>query len=353
MDILAVVSDKRLARRVVHALREMRCVVVGDLDAAEGHLRQHAVDVVVAMRELRDGVATDLLDGVATSPTVPLVVLAEDSHERQAVEVMKAGASDYLTLTPKSLAALPHIVVAARREFALQERARTAEDRLRHANRLIGTGRLAAVTAHEVGTPLNVARMHAQLLQQSSTDPQLLRGCTTIIEQIDVVTARLQGMLDYSRVGATRHDPMSLEAAVTEAVDLLHPLLVRHGVTLDIRARDLVVVANRPQIRQVLFNLLMNSIHALRDDGGHIQVVLGEESHAEGRFATVAVIDDGPGVPEEMQPHLFEAFFTTKSAGTGLGLAVCREIAVSHDGWLHFIPLPYCTRFVLGLPLAG
>ncbi len=353
MELLVISDQPGVVETIRRGFHGATVEVTPSLAAAQAHLLGRTVPAaVVAVHPLPDGDATTLLEGMASSPPFPLVLLTATPDEREAVEVIKAGALDYLPLNAATLTALPHIVRGVRREYLLARRAEVAEDRLRHANRLIGTGRLAAVTAHEVGTPLNVARMQAQILAASDdATPQMLEGCARIVEQLDIVAERLGGMLDYARVGTPGRSVLSLSEAVESAVVLLRPLAVRQGVTLSLDVVEQVVHANRTQVQQVVFNLLANALHAI-DRDGTICVLTRSENRNGDVYGVVEVRDDGPGVAPSIQDHLFDAFFTTKAAGrgTGLGLAVSRDIAAAHGGWLECTSEPGATSFSMGLP---
>lgn len=351
---LLIVGDGGATLAAIRAGFAGHADVIGvtSLQQARGWLLGRRTPVaVVTIHPLPNGVGTDLLDGMASSPPFPLVVLTPHPDEREAVEVIKAGALDYLPLDESTLTALPHIIRGVRREFLLARRAEVAEDRLRHANRLIGTGRLAAVTAHEVGTPLQVARMQAQILMANTAETSTLDGCGRIIEQLDAVAERLRGMLDYARVGTPGRAPLSLTEAVRSAVAMLQPLAIRQGIAMTMEGEDQIVFANRSQIQQVVFNLLANGLHAL-EDHGDIRVRVRSTTRDHRTYGIVEVHDNGPGVAPAIQDHLFDAFFTTKAAGrgTGLGLAVSRDIATAHGGWLECRSVPGDTTFLLGVP---
>lgn len=355
MELLVVGGCGEIANTIRRGFAGAAAVtVLPTLASAGAHLLGRKPPAAVVTVDPPDGDGTQLLEGMASSPPFPLVVLTASPDERTAVEAIKAGALDYLPLDEATLAALPLIVRAVRREFLLARRAEIAEDRLRHANRLIGTGRLAAVTAHEVGTPLNVARMQAQILAGEEVPESVVEGCGRIVEQLDVVAERLRGMLDYARVGTPGRAILSLTEAVQSAVQLLQPLAVRQGVVVSVEGEAQAVFCNRSQVQQVVFNLLTNALHAL-DGRGTVRLRIGATRRDGRSFGTVAVEDDGPGVGPAMQDHLFDAFFTTKAAGrgTGLGLAVSRDIAVAHGGWLECISVPGRTVFTLGLPASA
>ena len=202
-----------------------------------------------------------------------------------------------------------------------------AETRLRHADRLIGAGRLAALTAHEVGTPLNVVRMGLQALQRDEDD--LAESLGELIGQIDLVTGRLRGMLDYSRAPRPRIQIVSLLQTAAAAVTLVGPLVRRHGAEVTFAGEDVYVRADAEQVHQVVFNLITNSL-----DAGAKRITI--EGASDPVYGTLRVSDDGPGVAPSARHRVFDAFYTTKEAGqgTGLGLAVCVQIAAEHGGWI-------------------
>jgi len=352
MNVLTVLGDSERAEAVQRFLRPAVDALwsADDLASARKVLASGGVDLVVADGFLADGAATDLLED-PMEPDFPLVVLGLPGP-RVGADARSRGAVAWLPWEEGSLRALPHLLHGAMREHGLRDRARVAEERLLHANRLMGVGRLAAVMAHEVGTPLNVARMHAQLLSSSHPDDDSIReACDAMVGQIDVVSRRVRAMLDFARLGERGRGAINLAEAVHSAVGLVEPLARRQRVELRLDGPQLVAVANRSQVQQVVFNLVTNALHALSGPGT-VEVVL-EATEREGRaFAVVAVIDDGPGVADAVRERLFDAFVTTKpvGGGTGLGLAVCREIAEAHGGWVDLVSEPGRTEVRVAFP---
>ncbi|MEZ4322945.1 MAG: HAMP domain-containing sensor histidine kinase [Myxococcota bacterium] len=350
-EVLLISPNRAVVRRIERAYAPVvpaqTLVVVETLADARAALAGASFGVVLADLQLPDGQATALLG--SGGPSFPLVVLVNEGDTRPE----GLPGVDYVVRSPGTLAALPHITRGAVREFAQLQRARVAEDHLRHADRLIGTGRLAAVMAHEVGTPLNVARMQAQILAARPGVSDGTRvGCRTIVEQLDLISVRIRGMLDYARSGVPGRSTLALHEAVGSAVHMLRPLAVRKGIDVRLEAQPLVVVANRSEVQQVVFNLVANALDAL-GTGGHVAVRIRSDARDDGVFALVEVQDDGPGVPDAIRARVFDAFFTTKAAGvgTGLGLSVCRDIAAAHHGFLSLESCPGTTVFTLGLPV--
>ena len=119
------------------------------------------------------------------------------------------------------------------------------------------------------------------------------------------------------------------------------------AVEIQLPPAGLAVEVDPDQIRQVLVNLLTNAAQAM-PSGGHIRVYA--EAKQDGSAARLGVSDDGPGVPAEVRHRIFEALFTTKAKGSGLGLALCRRIMEAHGGTIDLEPNGRGASFVLDLP---
>lgn len=201
---------------------------------------------------------------------------------------------------------------------------RRIEERLLHSEKLVTAGQLAAGIAHEVGTPLNIARGRAELLQaRMPAESQERANHQIIIDQIDRVTRLIQQLLDYVRPTITTRQPIDLGAAMQAAVELLAPEAGKRRVVLTCHAPTRIVIEGDPdRLQQILVNLVMNGIDACTK-GGHVELraTAGDEIQIE-------VIDDGDGILPELQSQVFDPFFTTKKRGqgTGLGLWVVAQL---------------------------
>jgi len=234
-----------------------------------------------------------------------------------------------------------------------------AQDQLRHADRLATVGKLASGVAHELGTPLGVALMRANLLATNAALPREAReGARIIGEQIDRITHIVRQLLDFARGRGTtppgphaRRSPVDLIAIVERAVTMLQPLAMKRRLVIEIVPDGVVPKppANPEQIEQVLVNLLVNAIHA-SERQGKVTVGLGTAGAKppadltppvgglsdEPRYAVLSVKDEGIGIAPDILPRIFEPFFTTKHVGegTGLGLSVAYGIVREHSGWI-------------------
>jgi two-component system NtrC family sensor kinase len=209
--------------------------------------------------------------------------------------------------------------------------------RLASANRLAALGALAGKLAHELGTPLHSIAGHVDLLLADPELPEPIRTRAEIIAgELDRLSRLIRGHLKRLRSPQPELGPTDLNALVERILEVLGPLLRARSVEvrLDLDSEAAAPFPCDPeQLEQVLLNLLQNALDAM-PEGGH--VVVATSATESGRAISVA--DDGCGVPADQVGRVFEPFFTTKGAGhgTGLGLSLCREIALNHGGDIVF-----------------
>ena len=240
----------------------------------------------------------------------------------------------------------------------IAERLRTQEQ-LRHADRLATVGKLASGIAHELGTPLGVALMRANMIATNQNAGRETRDAGRIIgEQIDRITHIVRQLLDFARGRGTvppgplkRQNPTDLVALANHVVSMLQPLAVKRNLVIDIVRGDNTPEppTNAQQIEQVLVNLVVNAIHAskparkvtisiasddARPPADVTPPMLAEDG--EPHYAVISVKDEGIGIAPEILPRIFEPFFTTKNVGegTGLGLSGAYGIVREHGGWI-------------------
>ncbi|MBU6411170.1 MAG: hypothetical protein KGR98_12355, partial [Verrucomicrobia bacterium] len=187
----------------------------------------------------------------------------------------------------------------------------------------------AAGLAHETRNPLNIIRGMAQMLSKEPGAPAEIRDRSrAIVDQADKVTAQLNEFINYSRPREVRRAAVSLNAAAQEIARTLGHDIEEKKVRLEVAGEPVTVEADEQLLRQALFNLALNAIQAV-DQNGRIQI-LTQRVGAAG--AALEVRDDGPGVPPERRQEIFKPYFTTQQKGTGLGLAVVQQIVLAH-GW--------------------
>ncbi|MGN6107971.1 MAG: two-component system sensor histidine kinase NtrB [Kofleriaceae bacterium] len=209
---------------------------------------------------------------------------------------------------------------------------RRIEERLLHSEKLVTAGQLAAGIAHEIGTPLSIARGRAELaLSRGGGEHAQAPGQLVIIDQIDRVTRLIHQLLDYVRPSSADVRAVDVSATCERVKELLGMQATKRGVALDVEIPERVppVRADADQLQQVLVNLVINAIDAC-GKGGHVALRATPRDGA----VQLEVVDDGPGIPPELSSHVFDPFFTTKKRGqgTGLGLWVVAQLVRAHDG---------------------
>lgn len=204
------------------------------------------------------------------------------------------------------------------------------EEKLTQAEHLAEIGELAASLAHGIKNPLAGISGAIQIMRDTMDEKDPHLGVVSeILGQIKRLDATVKDLLHYARPLPPRIAGFFLDEALTHVLKLMReePTLQDVPVVFNGSEQKIEVCADRAQIEQLLFNLLLNAAHAC-EDGGAIELSLdADEDHVE-----IRVKDRGTGMSEETQKEAFEAFFTTKAKGTGLGLPICRRIAEEHGG---------------------
>ena len=199
-------------------------------------------------------------------------------------------------------------------------------------------GEVAAGLAHELNQPLSAILSNAQAARRflDSHDPDLdeiraiLNDIATDDKRAGEIVHGLRAMLGPRQTVSANVD---INAAIHFVTKLLSSEIHEKGVTLQMELQsDLaMVLADKVQIQQVLMNLILNALHALADmPSSRRQVVIRSTAHDDS--VVVSITDHGPGVRADMMPRLFEPFFSTKSDGLGMGLAICKRIIERHNG---------------------
>jgi PAS domain S-box-containing protein len=226
------------------------------------------------------------------------------------------------------------------RKLAEQEREQLhqLEADLAHINRVSMMGELAASLAHDIKQPLTAAVMSAHACERHlrHDSPDLKKAAEAASRMTDSVM-RAAEIMDrvrslYTR-GTPRREQLDLNEVLDEMIGLLHQTAKRKSISIriDVDPELPLITADRVQLQQVLMNLMLNGIEAMKDRGGSL--TLASKSTLDGQVL-ISVSDTGVGLPDQRCDRLFEAFFTTKPQGTGMGLSISRRIIESHGGRL-------------------
>jgi signal transduction histidine kinase len=255
-------------------------------------------------------------------------------------EQMARQLRGYVTSTVLSLGGVALALVLAwtltralRRQRQEEERLR---DDLRRAEHLAGLGTLLAGVAHEVRNPLAAIRSTVQLWQRLPDDSRTAASLDAVVAAVDRLNGLVSRLLFFARADSAERQALDLNQVLAESLELVQAQAAGQGVAVERDlAADLPAVLGSPAaLRQVALNLLTNALQAM-PQGGRLRCStrrLPTENAVE-----IQVADTGSGVSAEVRQHLFEPFHTSRPEGTGLGLALCREILSNHGGRIELV----------------
>lgn len=231
---------------------------------------------------------------------------------------------------------------------------RKLQSRLSHMQRLSSLGKMMASLAHQIRTPLSAAMLYAQNLADPRITLQTQQQFQTKLQsRLQDLEQQVNDMLLFARSGTSQAvKPFLLTELLDDVKTSVDALLVQHDVRLDIRLPEqpLQILGNVSAISGALQNLIHNSVQAV-SRSAHIMLSASLTTN-QPQMLQIQVADNGPGVPEHITSQLFEPFVTSKSSGTGLGLAVVQAVAHSHQGTICYHAAEHGGAcFTLTLPL--
>jgi PAS domain S-box-containing protein len=219
-----------------------------------------------------------------------------------------------------------------------RKRAEQLQTDLAHTNRVSILGELVASISHELAQPItatiNNAKASLRWLQRDPPDlTQVRKGTESIIEAGNFASEIINRLRSLYKKAPPKRELVTINAVIGEMVLLLRGEANEYAVSIrtDLAADLPKITADRVQLQQVLMNLMLNGIEAMKETGGVLTVKTGRD---EGGQVLISVSDTGVGLPAERADEIFNAFFTTKPQGSGMGLAISRSIVESHGGRL-------------------
>jgi PAS domain S-box-containing protein len=235
------------------------------------------------------------------------------------------------------------VIDVTERRRAEQERVRRRqlEADLAHINRVSTLGEMAASLAHEVKQPIATARNNARaalnFLDRSPPDLREVREAVDcIVGDADRAADIVERIRDHIKKAPLRKDRFDLNEAIKEVVVLARGAITKNDVSVVTRLAEgsFPVQGDRVQLQQVVLNLILNAVDAMSSvEAGPRELVISAEQN-QTNDVLIAVRDTGPGIDREHLDRIFEAFYTTKSSGLGMGLSICRSIVEAHGGRL-------------------
>jgi PAS domain S-box-containing protein len=234
---------------------------------------------------------------------------------------------------------------------------RQAAAELAHANRIATMGQLSASIAHEVNQPIAAALMNAGtaarwLARQPPNLEEVGKAIDHIIKDGKRAADVASRIRNFSQKPPAQNGVVEINEAILEIMGLTRVATSEHSVLVKMQLSDGLppIGGDRVQLQQVILNLIMNAIEAMSEvtEGSRELLITSEAGPGS---VLVAVSDSGPGLPANPE-HLFEAFYTTKASGLGMGLAICRSITQNHGGRLWATPNePHGAVFCMLLPI--
>ena len=239
-----------------------------------------------------------------------------------------------------------------------EEEALRHREQLNHVGRLTTMGEMAAAMAHELNQPLSaITNYTAACLRLLARDDTSVEEVMHALREVDTQAHRaaevIQRIRDFARGRSVPRKPVNLRALISEILPLAAMDAKANHTDLRIRIEKGLptIMADRVEIQQVVLNLLRNGVDAMKEvpeRDRRLDLRVTQEVEDQIR---IAVTDRGHGVSEEAGRQLFTPFFTTKSSGMGMGLAISRSIIAAHGGKLEFHNNPICgATFELTLP---
>jgi C4-dicarboxylate-specific signal transduction histidine kinase len=260
-----------------------------------------------------------------------------------------------------SISAIAITTYLALKMVGAEAAAYEARAQLIRVARVTSLGELAASIAHEVNQPLAAITTSGDTalrwLRATPPNPdRAIAAIDRVVADANRASTIIARVRDHARGDAPARQAIGIADVIAEAIELSRSELDRQEIALDLAIADQLpaVLGDKVQLQQVICNMILNAIEAMADVPAHKRALsIAVVSDANGDIE-VSASDTGPGIREEHLPRLFDAFWTTKDGGTGIGLTISRTIIEAHGGaiWVDRMK-PQGARFHIRLPAHG
>lgn len=238
-----------------------------------------------------------------------------------------------------------------------------SREKLKQSEKISAWQEIAQRLAHEIKNPLTPIKLSAQrILKKYTADPEagagefqkvLQASVSSIVREVDNLNDLLVEFREFARLPMPRLQSVHLRELVEEVAQMYRNLSTEVIIDLSHISEDSVIRADPGQINQVLANLIRNAVQAM-PKGGEISIRSAVVNKENRRFCRIWIKDSGSGIPEEIRGRVFEPYFTSKTEGAGLGLAIVERIVFDHDGNIWFETQEGVgTTFIIDLPLGS
>ncbi len=216
--------------------------------------------------------------------------------------------------------------------------------------RLASVGKLAAGVAHEIRNPLSSIKGFSTCIKENPSDfQQSIDISSLIINEVDRLDKVVSQLLDFAKPVSLIKENVCIKELIKETIHLLSRDCREKNIDITLSLKnDIKVNSDRDKIKQVILNILSNSIEAI-SEAGKIKIT----GHEKDGWLILEFQDSGTGISEDILPHIFDPYYTTKPSGTGIGLAISRNIIKAHNGKIYAKSINRKTTITIKLPLKG
>jgi signal transduction histidine kinase len=355
-----IAEDDPSAARVLRILLEQagyRITIAPDGEAAMRILDEQGAPDLLLLDWMLPGVSGLEICHLARqrwdSLRLPILMVTAKTDPESVYAAFDAGASDYVGKPFRGAELRARIDAHLRTRRLVEERARM-EAHLRERDKLFTLGLLAGGVAHDLNNPLAVISAHAQLLLRRAPDDDSAEQLRDIIGAVDRCSRIVGDLLNFARRHPTETGPVDVADVIRATLAMRERKLATSGVEVQAELPDALplVAGDWHQFQQVILNVLVNAEQALQERGGTLRVTAAEVREPA-PAVIVEIWNDGPPIPPDALPHIFDPLFTTKAGdeGTGLGLFICRRIVREHGGWIDVRSGADGTAFIIRLPV--
>jgi len=231
------------------------------------------------------------------------------------------------------------------------------EKKLRQAESLAALTTFSAGIAHEIKNPLGAIAIHIQLIEKDLKDCKCKRAqefeysINVIKEEVERLTEILNNFLFTVRPLKPEFMLVNLKTFLDKFIEFIQPELKANNIKLEKNYSTLSDVwIDEKLFKQALLNQIQNSIAAIKAHNSNSEGKIEIDAYSQGNYVIIDIIDNGIGIPEEIQNKIFDPYFTTKNNGTGLGLTIVYKIIKEHNGYISFISKKGETIFSIKIP---
>ncbi|HOS03763.1 MAG TPA: hybrid sensor histidine kinase/response regulator [Candidatus Hydrogenedentes bacterium] len=335
---ILVVDDERGPRQSLRMLlkEQHEVALAEDVSSAKTILEQTPIDLVITDMRMPQQTGIDLLQWMKrTHPDIEVIILTGFGQLDSAMKAVEYGAFAYIEKPFDSMAMMRYVQEGLEKRRRELERCQLEQLAL-EANRFETLGRFVSGMLHDLGTPLTIIGSQIELALLKNQPPELEKRLQTVLSQVEHCSDIVRATMGFLRHNTHELATINLNDAVNICLEVAHPLLSRQRVETRVSLATGIplIKGDFTLVRQALLNLITNACQAMESQQrpGLLDIVTGRRDDR----VFISVGDNGPGIPPEARLRVFNTFYTTKGrAGTGLGLAVVKNVMQRHSGSVH------------------